>query len=200
MSYLSQFMPKSGPWVRNPSEMGSLYSNTHIIKSAAGTLVDVMTDTTFTATIPLQGAYATIAANDTFVTVCDLTGGGICSAIIGAAAGANNDISTIEVTVDGVVYTITHTLADANYRRVVGLMTNAGSTTAGNASGPNDGEDYPIDIANISKTPVIVWPVSARTFGLPALRFDSSLKVRCKITTKSGTAAYTRCAALYTMD
>jgi len=180
--------------------MGSLYSNTHQIKDAAGTLTNVTTDAMFTATIPLQGAYATIAANDTFVTICDLTGGGICSAIIGAAAGTNGDISTIEVTVDGVVHTITHTLANANYRRVIGLMSNAGSTTAGNASGPNDGEDYPIDIANISKIPVIIWPVVARAHGLPALRFDSALKIRCKVTTKNATTVYQRCGALYVMD
>lgn len=201
----------AGPWIRNPAEFGKLGTSGCIdganIKVSSTQSLALSAGGAILTYVAKQGAAASLAANDAFVTVCDITGAGILSGLIGPAKDSvGAATSTIEVTVDGAIYTLTASLAggSATVRHVIGLLTGL-TVVAGDGAGPNSGTD---DILAMNQTVAsspfskmaLVYPQIARAHGMAALKFDKSLKVRIKASVIGATAEVKAVGALYQLD
>lgn len=201
----------AGPWIRRPAEFGKLGTSGCInganIKVSSTQSFSLNTVSAIATYVAKQGAVASLAVNDAFVTVCDITGAGVVSGFIGPAKEtAGTATSTIEVTVDGSVYSLQASLpgGDGAVRHVVGLIT-ALTITAGDGSGPNSGTDDSLALnqANASSAlgkSALVYPQTARAYGMAALKFDKGLKVRIKSSAIGAVAESNAVGVLYQLD
>ena len=200
-------------WSNNPDTLPRAVADASAIgfKTAVGTVV-LTNAAGCQTTLATRGATATITADDTYVTVCDVTGSGFLFHVL-SAAGTASDLRTIKITLDGVVYILaTADAIPANSRLVLGavLAGTAPTTSTGTLTAdPGALVGYNLDFfaARDGGCPsygnVIYIPteneVLSRNF--PAIRFESSLKVEAKSQTKSGTAdPYNAAVALYRVD
>ena len=173
-------------------------------------------EATFTGSLASQGAVANITAANTYVTICNLSGGGyFFGAVSPASAFSASEVATFRITVDGAVYTIA-----------------SGANITGNASIYSAfrfflGSLYDGELQTTAKTDVIeTGPGAYSNFinqgaflgnareskgimlhndqilkcGFPLVRFDSSLIVECKLSSYTATVPYPRCSAQYQLD
>ena len=203
-----------GVWSRNPDTMpiSTGAAASYHFKSAANALVSTDAAGSQT-TLATRGATASITVNDTFVTVCDVSGSGFLFHVL--SAGSNGtDLRTLRITIDGAVYTIItpDTLAQNN-RLVLGPVFAAGAIAvtdtglltshSGLIGGYNSDFVGARDGGGVALTADILIPTENEilSFNLPAIRFSSSLKVEAKSQTISLTAdPYNAAIALYRVD
>lgn len=203
----AEALAPGGPWISNPRQMQQ-WSNNALKLHNGGVAVD--SDIFFSSYIsPYSGAVASIPAADTFVTVCDITGSGLVTALIAPHVAANTGVATFEVTVDGEVHTFT---MQSVYAGHVGLaVASKGESLTGYPDynpGPwafSSAYNSIYGNTGISAFQVIGYffyalPYEAKCFGLPALRFNKNFKFRVKSSTYTGANPQDRAAAIYTLD
>ena len=205
-------------WVTNPKLLPILSVYSSALKLKTGTITS--TDSTvagFYTALAYEGAASAITVADTYVTVCDLTGGGFMFNAVGPSHTAAFR-PTIRITVDGTVYTITPSADQALSRRLVlgplihsiSTATPSAATIVSDTSLPNSGWDSGFFAAKVggvrqygdSASAFVSIPTESAlmTFNMPVLRFESSLKVEMKASLLSGTATDKQCGVTYRLD
>lgn len=197
-------------WITNPkhlSKIGVEFGRLQL-KSAAGTLVASSAAGFFTA-LALRGASSAITVADTFVTVASISGAGFAGGFVLPTHSAANR-QTLEITVDGTVYTLTQSADQAaTYRMFVGPYTAGANTAAGEATFANSATDDGFVNASVGGLAqitgagnLIALPTmqAALSLGMPVLRFETSLLVRMKCNLLSGTAVHKQCGFAYELD
>lgn len=201
-------------WITNPKHLSfiaALYGNISV-KTASTTIAASNTVGFFTAAA-LRGAQTSITVADTYVTVASVSGAGFLVNCV-SPTHSSAHIPTIRITVDGVAYTIApsanHT---ALWRTVLGSVTTSAAITArasasiaGDLAFPNSPDDAgfanaPVGGVVVSSSVIsLPSPETALAYGLPVLRFESSLLVEMKCSGLSATAVDKQCAATYRLD
>jgi hypothetical protein len=148
-----------------------------------------------------QCAQATIAADDTYVTLVDHSGSGTFSGVIGPIHSASGQTTTFKITMDGKVYTITGSLGG----------TTIPSTYPRLALWATDGVVYEESISptwtNTDRIPVsentmtavkLSNPIISRIYNHAHCYYTTGLKVEVKISTRvTTTDPYMRCLVGY---
>ena len=194
----------SGRWVTNPKHLPLNFATANVIsmKRAAAT-IDTSNVATFWTAFALRGAQTSITGADTYVTLADISSdnGGFLVNVVCPHDSAGTTMQTIRITTDNVVYVIAPTaVLTANSRLVLGpVATNANATLA-NAATIGGGGDAgfsgtAVGGVNNSISLVVVPPESAMSYGMPVLRFESSLKVEVKCSVLSVTDTAKQCGA-----
>ncbi len=171
----------------------------------------------FTA-MALRGVTGAIASANTFITLLNISSGsGFAFNFVSPTHDGGTHTPTIEITVDGVLYTIAPTAAQILGNRIcIGPLTKAvavtatgSAATAGDFTGPNSAWDDGFGIANVGGIECVtsasvdlglVTPHSAMSFNMPCLRYESSLLVRMKCDSLSGTTVDKSCGVTYRPD
>ena len=164
--------------------------------------------------LALRGAQASVSVANTFVTLANLTGAGFAfNFILPTYAGAHTP--TLEVTVDGVLYTLAPSATLAATRRMVVGPVTSGSPVTSVGTNPinsevllvNGGADPGFAVANVgglfglAATIIgIPTPEKIMTYGMPCLRFESSLLVRMKTDLLAAAAGDRICGVTFMMD
>jgi hypothetical protein len=170
--------------------------------------------TSFFNALALRGAQASVSVANTFVTLANLTGAGFAfNFILPTYAGAHTP--TLEVTVDGVLYTLTPSATLASTRRMVVGPVTSGNPVTSVGTNPinsevllvNGGADPGFVLANVgglfgSGTNLVGIPTPEKimAYGMPCLRFESSLLIRMKTDLLAAAAGDRICGATYRMD
>ncbi|RAL95612.1 hypothetical protein [Agrobacterium sp. MS2] len=170
----------------------------------------------FWDSIGWHGAFAASSTDDTYNTVCDITGSGFLFQVISQAITNVTDDVTFRITVDGTEYVIakTQTWASAvsdNGRRVVlgacGSVANFydaanGTWLRGFPSNASSASIQSFRSFGSGAAAHLLAPESIVTHGLgPYVRFDASLKVEVKVTDVYTVQTYGgRCGATYILD
>ena len=212
---LSTYAGGGNRWITNPKHLSvlSVPKASVYVKDTATTLKASDVAGFFTA-LALRGATSSITVADTYVTVANLSGSGFLFSAVSPTHTASFT-PTIRITVDGVQYVIAPSAAQtAGNRLVLGAVTTAVSAaalatgaTANDISLPNSAADVGFSNALVggvaapgTSTFAVVTPEAALSYGLPALRFESSLLIEMKASLLSGTANDKSCGAVYRLD
>lgn len=197
-------------WITNPKQLNrvSVLTTGLNIKTTNAVATGSHLAGFFTA-LALRGAQTSIAVANTYVTVCNITGSGFLANCISPAHTASHT-PTIRITVDGVVYTITPSAAQpVNHRILIGNTTVGASVGVVEALSPNGGSDngfWPASVGGFNQVTAsqvaisIPTPEAALSYGLPVLRFESSLLVEMRTDLLSADAVQKQCGASYILD
>lgn len=184
-------------YITNPRELPIMQlTESNIYLKTSGTAminISAANSPTFFSTLERKGAQATVAVADTFVTVTSLTGPGRLYNVIPPSNTGAPYRPTVEITVDGITYTITPT-ADllASNRMIVGAasvglpsINSAGAPIGSEVLLPNAGGDFGFVTASVggvltATTVGIVTPEMMESVGMPFLQFESSCVIRFK--------------------
>jgi hypothetical protein len=183
-------------WITNPKQLPvAIVNEANLSLKTSATVTNnftaVNSATSFTA-MALRGAQTSVAVADTYVTLANLTGSGFLFNVICATNTGAGYTPTIRITVDGTIYTISSSsTVNATFRLVLGaLISAAPSVSAIGAVGtdiisPNAGPDNGFSGANVGglynpATASIMTPEMILAYGLPCLRFETSLIVEMK--------------------
>lgn len=154
------------------------------------TLYDVTTgkstgSNNVSTTLGYTGSVILSGSDDTFATVCDITGAGVCYHIIPYGHTTAADVVTIEITVDGVVYTIAYTaeLGGSNGQRF--FLGAAGYVSTAFSASLAQFHSYVVNstdttLATVGGTAYLYPTQMIDLFNAPRLRFEEGLKVRVK--------------------
>lgn len=158
-----------------------------------------------------NGATANAVIANTYFTVCNITGGGVLTAVVSpnTSSNVNADIG-IKITIDGTIFEVVKNnnglLGGRRYRLVLGALTPQASTSSTTEGGvePNGYYDNGFIDAAVNGVAAtyqksICTPQNALAYGFPVLRFESALKVECKISLVES-APQTSALALYQLD
>lgn len=171
------------------------------------------TNINFFNTAALYGASNFITANNTWATICDLTGSGDLCNVVGPAFITNsNDTKIIEIriTKDGIesVYTFNSTTGTNSGKRPLLGVVGSGSLANGDYTSAfdiNGTQDYfkPV-FSGLIEHPVgtvsLIPRYWFRMLNLPRLRFESSLKVEVRSNDYSTSSNAHYAAAIYHLD
>ena len=216
MSNLTQFGPSR--YITNPKQlqMGAADEASMYLKTGVGaaTNCSAANASAFFTALALRGAQTSVTVADTFVTVANQTGAGFAfNFILPTYAGAHTP--TLEVTVDGVLYTIAPSATLASTRRMVVGPVTSGNPVTSVGTNPinsevllvNGGADPGFAVANVgglfglAATIIgVPTPEKIMAYGMPCLRFESSLLVRMKTDLLAAAAGDRICGATYRMD
>lgn len=205
-------------WITNPKHL-PIFSITDAglaVKSAANT-VSVSNAAGFYTAMATQGAAASIATANTYVTVVNASGGGGFLFHCVSPTHSAPFTPSIRITLDGTVYTLAPTAAFAAQKRlVIGAGTPWGPTTtiAGTYSEaqvqlPNSYGDtgFQTRVGGINSRVSaagngIGLPEESilMSYGMPFLRFETSLLIEMKCDLLSAVAVDKQCAAAYRLD
>lgn len=216
MSNLTQFGPSR--YITNPKQlqMGAADEASMYLKTGTGaaTNCSAANASAFFTALALRGAQTSVTVADTFVTVANQTGAGFAfNFILPTYAGAHTP--TLEVTVDGVLYTIAPSATLASTRRmVVGPVTSGAPVTSGGTNPLNNevllvngGADPGFTNATVggifdygTLNTGIPAPEKIMTYNMPCLRFEASLLVRMKTDLLAAAAGDRICGCTFVMD
>lgn len=183
-------------WITNPKHLPvSTVNQANLSLKTSATVANnftaVNSAASFTA-MALRGAQTSVAVADTYVTLANLTGAGFLFNVICATNTGAVYTPTIRITVDGVVYTISpSSTVNATFRMVLGVLIAAAPSVSAIAAvgsdiiSPNAGPDNGFSNANVGglynpAVAAITTPEMILAYGLPCLRFESSLLVEMK--------------------
>lgn len=173
------------------------------------------TSATFWTAIDAVGAFATTSADNTYTTICDLTGAGVLFHVISQEITNTTDDVTFRITVDGIEYVIAKTqtwqVAPSSYGGRVGLGLFSSNAAVFDTSGTwfrgfPSGVDWTQAFTNFggSGSGATGHPISPETImrnGWSCVRFEKSLKVEVKVTDVNVASTYgQRCGATYILD
>lgn len=216
MSNLTQFGPSR--YITNPKHLPAAETDaaTMYLKltSSTSTNCSAANASAFFTALALRGAQTSVTVADTFVTVANQTGAGFAfNFILPTYAGAHTP--TLEVTVDGVLYTIAPSATLASTRRMVVGPVTSGNPVTSVGTNPinsevllvNGGADPGFAVANVgglfglAATIIgIPTPEKIMTYGMPCLRFEASLLVRMKTDLLAAAAGDRICGCTFVMD
>lgn len=205
-------------YITNPKQLqiGATDASSVYLKTATSTSTNCSATNapTFFTALAHRGAQTSVTVADTFVTVTSQTGAGFAfNFILPTYAGAHTP--TLEVTVDGVLYTLAPSATLAATRRMVVGPVTAGSPVTSVGTNPinsevllvNGGSDSGFATANVGDifdygTMLIGIPTPERimTYNMPCLRFESSLLVRMKTDLLAAAAGDRICGCTFVMD
>lgn len=183
-------------WITNPKHLPvAIVNEANLYLKTSATVTNnftaVNSATSFTA-MALRGAQTSVAIADTYVTLANLTGAGFLFNVICATNTGAAYTPTLRITVDGTAYTIASSaVVNATFRMVLGaLISSVPSVSSAAAIGsdivlPNAGPDAGFSGANVGglynpATASIMVPEMILAYGLPCLRFETSLLVEMK--------------------
>ncbi len=218
MSLDSGRAPSAAPvaaeiYIRNPKRLPVLLADSNNVAfKTASNINSYLSYTGAFTNLAYGGAAAAVAVAGTFVTVCNVAGGGFLTAVISSCHTlAHTPI--IRITVDGTVYTITPGAAiPANYRLMLGGVLRgmpnvvATATLGSHFRGSGAYADTGFEVARVggvdSVSGVITLPTPTQVLcdGAPCVRFDTSLLVEVTSSGLTATDPYKYAAALYTLD
>lgn len=192
---LSTYAGGGSRWISDPRQLPvyqlaetNLYTKTGL---ATSTNCSAANASTFFGSVALRGAQASVAVADTFVTLATLSGRGRLYNVIPPTNTGAVYTPTLELTIDGTVYTIapSTTLAATN-RMVLGACTalpatNVGATVGTDIMGPNAYTDPGYQSAAVggffTLSPLgIIVPEMMETYNMPYLQFESSCVIKFK--------------------
>lgn len=147
------------------------------------------------------GAVGFITAADTWVTICDVTGGGFLLNAIAPRPASGSAIETIEITVDDVVTTFSFNTTGA-YRLCVGSFSDYITTSSSSSS---DYSRYPSSTGDVDglrylNNVYVKDPHYLAMEGVPMIRFDQSMSIRMKCSVYQTTNYSHYCGASYFLD
>jgi hypothetical protein len=200
------------PYQRNPKKCMNWAqgANTGIYAKTNTTTFTASNGANFWSQVGMTGATASAVSNDTYVTVCDITGSGFLYNVIGINQVGVGD-SGIKITLDGVVYTFetTGNVITTGYRMYVGnlLLGSAATATylsehlgvgsqadAGMASVESNG------LMKVLSAVLVPSSMALKSYNIQGVRFDVSLKVECKTEVITGSGELDKCGAQYILD
>lgn len=200
-------------YIRDPRLLNLLVQTPAAIKIKNGTTDIASTDLGFFTALARQGATANVSADDTYVTVCDITGAGFFNNAIAPMYDSGNYRATFKFTIDGIVYTIATGASTVPFgtRAVWGCAIPYSATTT--LSNPphigvatyNDGgveaaKSGSVIILGTSREILLPNTHFGKLYGLAGVRFDKSLKVEIKISTITNSAVKYTAGAMYALD
>lgn len=198
-------------YITNPKHLPLMWGNaTNAIhlKTAVGT-TSARSTTGFITNGSYRGASAAITVADTYVTLCDISGAGFMGSVVTPYSSASAAVQSMRITVDGTAYEITETAPLADYCLVLGGsvgQSETATTYGGLVSSPNAYFDSGFNVDRSNGVPLyaqylaVFTPEQKIAFGLPVLRFDSSLKVEVKCSVLSATNPQYRGLVTYVLD
>lgn len=210
---------QGGAWSNNPAHLPLVLSSTaNKVKLKYGPTSVALDDTNggiaavgaFVTAVNKSGAAVEIAATDTWTTVCDLTGAGFLTAAIGPTCNTTASFeASIRVTVDGVEYVFSSASAPVAYSRLVlggipALEPIINTTSA--SAGDGDYNDIGFGGASthngifVSESIYIPTPNRHIASGVPACRFEQSLKVEVKCSVLGSSQPVRGAYAVYQLD
>lgn len=190
-------------WITDPRQlpMFDVAEASLNIKSALATASNCTASNapTFFGDMANKGAQTSVSVANTFVTLSSLTGHGFLFNVVAPCYDAGTYTPTLEITVDGVVYTITPSTPLASTHRMVwGAITCSESINGVASTGldiivPNSGADEGFATANVGNLLgrgqiAIASPDVMLSYGMPCLRFEQSLLIRFKTDQLAGSA------------
>lgn len=207
----------SSRWTTNPKHMPlAAFASTDVNLKNGTAAVQLSSVAGFYTSLALRGASSAITVAATLVTVVNVTGGSGFLVNLISPTHTASFTPTFIVTIDGVAYTISPsaTLA-ANRRLVLGPVVYGIPTTTALGSAAlvdhfhdsNGVADAGFNAALSGGVPStngmtcgIPTPEAVINFGLPALRFEQSLKVEMMASLLSANAVDKQCGATYRLD
>lgn len=212
----TQLMGGGGVFRTDPRDMPlAAFASTELnLKSGIGTVL-LSSAAGFYTNLGYRGAAASITGAATLVTVMNITGGGgqLCN-LIGPTHTAGN-ITTFEITLDGVLTVIAPSANLAAAQRLVlgpvsyGIPTTAALGAATLVDHLHDGNcaaDVGFNAAMVGGIAIaggtagLLTPEAIINFNLPTLRFFESCKVEMMCSGYSATATDRQCGATYRLD
>lgn len=141
---------------------------------------------------------------NTYKTILDVpSGSGWFGGAIGPLIANSGDTIDTEITIDGVVYTISKA-PGAVYRQYIGTLYWSSAFISSNAPGITAGGLDSGKTHMIAASANIMIPSvhTIRSYGGPVVRFETQLKVRMRVTTAQSTATAAECysGVTYTRD
>lgn len=141
---------------------------------------------------------ASVATNDTYVTVASVSGRGVFAGILGPRTDNNGDTTTFRITVDGTVYTIAGTFnaTPSGTPRLCLWASELMLRETNSFSATLDG----IPAVAISQATSLMSPSNAIRYGYQHVYFASSLLVEAKISTLPTSGDPRKCVAAYLLE
>ena len=214
---LSTYAGGGNRWITNPKHLSAMsLPQANLLLKTGQTAVAASNIAGFFTALALRGATASISVADTYVTVANLSGSGFLFSAVSPTHTASFT-PTIRITVDGTQYVIAPSANQAaGYRLTLGSLSQIPSialtstaAVAGDISLPNSAADVGFTNALVggvaaptagTLSVALPTPEAALSYGLPALRFESSLLIEMKASLLSGTANDKSCGAVYRLD
>ncbi len=202
-------------WITNPKHMPIIrVTDSNLSVKDQVNTSKASNNAGFYTAMALLGSSGAITVADTFVTLLSASGGGGFLYHVVAPTHSANHTPTIEITVDGVVYTIAPTAVFAAQSRLVLGATTPGApviTTLGTynetqviqVSGYNDvGFQGRIGGIHTLATGPVTLPSEqmVMSYNMPILRWEQSILIRVKASLLSGVAVDKQCGAHYRLD
>jgi hypothetical protein len=206
---------KTIPFITDPSHIFTAvcHHDEIALKASAGTTSTSADAAFYTTYIPKYGATASVSADDTYVTLCDIDGDGFINNII-CPTVAGTHTSTIKFTIDGKVYELEFVDITSTCRVIWGFFMSHNPAVAYEASDTGntnyignytDIGFYSTSLASDSTLgllhyPFLVPPYHQYMAGHPGLYFENSCKIEVKINTWSSSLEYERCGVIYRLN
>ena len=214
---LSTYTGGGSRYLTNPKHLNALSvakANIKLKTSSTG-VSDLSAGAGFTA-LALRGLQTSITIADTYVTVGSLTGPGFAFNFVSPTHDGGTHTPTMRITVDGTVYTIAPSAAQAIGNRMVlgpttlGIpSTSTAATIGSDLSGINSASDIGfvgssagglVVLSGAGQVVSFPTPEEALSYMMQCLRFESSLLVEMKCSALSGTAVDKQCGFTFRMD
>lgn len=203
-------------WITNPKHMPiAAFQSTDLnLKTSLGAVV-VSNTAGFYTYLAFRGATSSITGAATLVTVANVTSGSgfLCNVV--SPTHTASFTPTFVITIDGVAYTIAPSATIASGKRLVlgpicyGIPTITALGGASLVDHFHDGNSVADagfnaamvgGVAMAGSTGSLYTPEAIINFGLPALRFEQSLKVEVMASLYSANAVDRQCGATYRLD
>ena len=208
MSVLSQFLnSNSGLLVKDPERVPWWVASEDDIGTGliAGNIAPLNAATAWTA-LGFAGATAQVTVDDTYATIVNIaSGSGVATNFVLPGFTNIGDVATLEVTIDGVMYTVAFTAANATDRIVSGIISTVNGANGDHYLTPWGDSAQVSGLATrlpdgaAAGTHGIVSPGNTLA-GCPCIRFDSSFLVRMKVDDFSAATFRDYGAVAYMLD
>lgn len=178
---LARFSDPGGNMTRDPRRLIATIDDAADIMDAASGAAS--TGSTFFANLDACG----VAVDSNFTassqkTILSVSAAGELCAVVTPTLASASDTCAVEITVDGVVYTITFTATGSAQRGLLGASRAAADTGSVPSTSIAHTKLNAAKKLGVFATGTVDWgvqsPVACRFFNLPRLRFESSLVVK----------------------
>lgn len=203
-------------WITNPKHLPiAAFQSTDLNLKIALGVVALSNTAGFYTNLAFRGATSSITGAATLVTVANVTSGSgfLCNVV--SPTHTASFTPTFVITIDGVAYTIAPSATIASGKRLVlgpicyGIPTITllgGASLVDHFHDGNSVADAGFSAAMVGgvamagSTGSLYTPEAIINFGLPALRFEQSLKVEVMASLYSANAVDRQCGATYRLD
>jgi len=206
--------------ITDPNKLPMFSAFYAYLKTGQTTQQNTTTVAFWSTEYPKIGSVGIATANDTYVTVADITGKGYLNSVIGLGASGKptGTLSYIKITVDNVAYEFKAGLSDGNggnvsrHRFYIGKYTGPPTISYEKADNLKEISNSYFDPGNYrhyKNNNIILSPYLAVGVitdfmngfnNKDGLRFETSIKVECKVALLSTTNYDQYCGAIYNLD